>query len=85
MRAVRRTLYVRDDDYRLSFLSASFVTLTNLVEDDWQRIAEQPLAALFVSIRHQQGVRRACLGKDDARYHRPCGGWVACIGCTGGW
>lgn len=66
-RGMRRTLYVRDDDYRLSFLSASFVTLTNLVEDDWQRIAEQRLSPLFVSIHATEpAVRRACLGKDDA-------------------
>ncbi|MEN6479838.1 MAG: DUF512 domain-containing protein [Anaerolineales bacterium] len=64
---LRRTLYVRDDDYRYSFLSASFVTLTDLDEADWQRIGEQHLSPLFVSIHATEpDVRRACLGQADA-------------------
>jgi NifB/MoaA-like Fe-S oxidoreductase len=37
----RRSLYLKDDDYRLSFLYGSYLTLTNLTEADWQRIEEQ--------------------------------------------
>lgn len=66
-RGLRASLYVRDDDYRLSFLSGSFVTLTNLDEDDWARIAEQHLSPLFVSIHATDPVaRRACLGNAQA-------------------
>jgi len=66
-RGLRRSLYVRDDDYRYSFLSASFVTLTNLADDDWARIGEQRLSPLFVSIHATDPeVRRACLGNPDA-------------------
>ena len=46
----RRSLYVKDDDYRLSFLYGSYLTLTNLTEGDWQRIEEQRLSPLFVSV-----------------------------------
>lgn len=64
---MRRSLYVRDDDYRLSFLQASYVTLTNLHEDDWQRIGEQHLSPLYVSVHatdlHQ---RRDLLGNARA-------------------
>ncbi len=49
-KGLRRSLYVRDDDYRYSFLFGSFVTLTNLTELDWQRITYQRLSPLRVSI-----------------------------------
>jgi putative radical SAM enzyme (TIGR03279 family) len=46
----RRSLYLKDDDYRLSFLYGSYLTLTNLTPADWQRIEEQRLSPLFVSV-----------------------------------
>lgn len=47
---LRRSLYVKDDDYRYSFLSGSFCTLTNLDDDDWARLEEQRLSPLYVSV-----------------------------------
>jgi putative radical SAM enzyme (TIGR03279 family) len=47
---LRPTLYVKDDDYRYSFLNGSYITLTNLDEADWVRIAEQDLSPLYVSV-----------------------------------
>jgi putative radical SAM enzyme (TIGR03279 family) len=59
---MRRALYVKDDDYRYSFLHGHFVTLTNLSEHDWQRIADQFLSPLYVSVHATDlDVRRACL------------------------
>ncbi|MFL5760471.1 MAG: DUF512 domain-containing protein [Thermomicrobiales bacterium] len=49
-KGMRKSLYVMDDDYRYSMLYGSFVTLTNLTEDDWQRIAEQHLSPMHVSV-----------------------------------
>jgi NifB/MoaA-like Fe-S oxidoreductase len=46
---LRRTLYVRDDDYRLSFLHGHYITLTNLSEEDYSRIIEEKLSPLCVS------------------------------------
>ncbi len=46
----RRSLYLKDDDYRLSFLYGSYLTLTNLTEADWQRIEQQRLSPLYVSV-----------------------------------
>lgn len=46
----RRSLYLKDDDYRLSFLYGSYLTLTNLTPADWQRIEQQRLSPLFVSV-----------------------------------
>ena len=47
---MRRTLYVKDEDYRFSYLYGSYVTLTNLGEADLQRIVEQRLSPLYVSV-----------------------------------
>jgi len=47
---LRSSLYIKDDDYRLSFMFGHYVTLTNLREEDWQRIFEQRLSPLFVSV-----------------------------------
>ena len=47
---LRASLYIKDDDYRLSFMYGHYVTLTNLREDDWERIADQRLSPLYVSV-----------------------------------
>jgi len=47
---MRASLYIRDDDYRYSFLFGNFITLTNLKEQDWQRLDEQKLTPLYVSV-----------------------------------
>ena len=49
-KGLRRPLYIKDDDYRLSFLHGNFVTLTNLSDDDWVRLEEQRLSPLHVSV-----------------------------------
>jgi putative radical SAM enzyme (TIGR03279 family) len=46
----RRTLYLKDDDFRLSFLYGSYLTLTNLTPADWRRIERQRLSPLYVSV-----------------------------------
>jgi putative radical SAM enzyme (TIGR03279 family) len=46
----RPTVYIKDDDYRFSFMYGGFVTMTNLKEADWQRIMEQRLTPLYVSV-----------------------------------
>lgn len=47
---MRQTLYLKDDDYRLSFLYGSYLTLTNLPDREWQRIQQMRLSPLFVSV-----------------------------------
>lgn len=47
---MRPSLYIKDDDYRYSFLFGNFITLTNLKEHDWQRLDEQKLTPLYVSV-----------------------------------
>jgi putative radical SAM enzyme (TIGR03279 family) len=46
----RQSLYLKDDDYRLSFLYGSYLTLTNLSQREWERIAQMRLSPLYVSV-----------------------------------
>jgi len=64
---MRRSLYIKDDDYRYSFLFGNFITLTNLTEDDWDRLAEQRLSPLYVSVHATDlALRRRILGSPAA-------------------
>lgn len=64
---MRSSLYIRDDDYRYSFLFGNFVTLTNLNERDWERLAEQRLSPLYVSVHATDlAMRRTLLGNPKA-------------------
>lgn len=47
---LRGSLYVKDDDYRLSFMQGSFITLTNMSDQDFKRIARLRLSPLYVSV-----------------------------------
>ena len=47
---MRKGLYVRDDDFRLSFLYGNFITLTNLNQPDFQRIIQTHMSPLYVSV-----------------------------------
>lgn len=61
---VRNSLVLRDDDFRLSFLQGTFVTLTNLSAADEQRIVEQFISPLRVSLHASNPeVRRRIIGK----------------------
>ena len=60
----RKSLYVKDDDYRLSFLYGSYLTLTNLNKDDWNRISTQKLSPLFISVHATDPTTREKLLKN---------------------
>lgn len=47
---MRPGLYVRDDDYRLSFLYGNFITLTNMKDEDFERIISTHMTPLYVSV-----------------------------------
>lgn len=64
---MRRSLWIKDDDYRHSFLFGNFVTLTNLTDDDWARLEEQRLSPLYVSVHATDPeLRRRFLARKDA-------------------
>ena len=49
-KGLRESLYIKDDDYRLSYLQGTYVTLTNLTKKDKERIASMHLGPLFISV-----------------------------------
>lgn len=62
---MRRPLYVKDEDYRLSFLYGNYVTLANICPGDLQRIKEQRLSPLYISVHATEPVlRERLLGKE---------------------
>lgn len=64
-KGLRRTLYVRDDDFRLSFLQGNFVTLTNLDAQEVARIQEQRISPLRASLHAVDAqVRQELMGKN---------------------
>ncbi len=66
-KGMRKTLYVKDDDYRLSFYHGNFVTLTNLTDEDWARLEEQRLSPINVSVHATEPeLRRYMLGNKTA-------------------
>ncbi len=49
-KGLRNTLYIKDDDYRLSYLQGTYITLTNLTQKDKERIKRMHLGPFYVSI-----------------------------------
>jgi putative radical SAM enzyme (TIGR03279 family) len=49
-KGMRKSLYLMDDDYRLSFLHGHYVTLTNMSEEEFMRTKAQRLSPLYVSV-----------------------------------
>lgn len=49
-KGMRDTLYVKDDDYRLSFVSGNYVTLSNIGQKELDRIAKLRLSPLYISV-----------------------------------
>ena len=49
-KGLRRSLYVHDDDYRLSFAQGNYITLTNLSNEDMDRICSQRMSTMYISV-----------------------------------
>jgi NifB/MoaA-like Fe-S oxidoreductase len=58
-KGLRKSLYVKDDDYRLSFLYGNFTTLTRFTEADLERVVTEGLSPLWVSIHATDPETRA--------------------------
>ncbi len=64
---LRESLYVKDDDWRMSFLAGNFVTLTNVPDVELARIVERRVSPLFVSVQATEpALRNELLGNDRA-------------------
>ncbi|HUF93602.1 MAG TPA: DUF512 domain-containing protein [Candidatus Limnocylindria bacterium] len=63
-KGMRRSLYVKDDDYRLSFLHGNYITLTDLDDTAFARIVAQRLSPLYISVHATDPeLRHALLGR----------------------
>ncbi len=63
---MRKTLYLMDDDFRLSFMHGNYVTLTNISDAEFQRIIDQKLSPLYVSVHATDPeIRAQLLGKKE--------------------
>lgn len=66
-KGMRKSLYIKDEDYRLSFLYGNYITLTNLSKEDKKRIYEQRLSPLYISVHTtDHKLRNFILGNPDA-------------------
>ncbi len=60
-KGLRETLYVKDDDYTMSFACGNFVTLTNLAEEELQRIIRLKISPLYISVQTMNPTLRCTL------------------------
>jgi len=66
-KGLRKSLYVKDDDYRMSFLFGNYITLTNLSRKDRERISKQRLSPLYISVHTtDNNLRKHMLGNPKA-------------------
>lgn len=64
-KGMRRSLYLKDDDYRLSFLYGNFTTLTRFTEADLERVIAQNLSPLYVSVHSTDPHTRADMLRNE--------------------
>ncbi|MFM9226068.1 MAG: PDZ domain-containing protein, partial [Actinomycetota bacterium] len=64
-KGMRRSLYLKDDDYRLSFLFGNFTTLTRFTEADFERVVTERLSPLHVSVHAAAPRTRAEMLRND--------------------
>jgi putative radical SAM enzyme (TIGR03279 family) len=65
-KGMRKSLYVKDEDYRYSFLDGHFTTLSNMEQADWDRVLEQNLSPLYISVQATEPELRARLLGNDS-------------------
>ncbi|MEG1859158.1 MAG: PDZ domain-containing protein [Christensenellaceae bacterium] len=63
----RKTLYVKDDDWRLSFLMGNYVTLTNITQKEIDRIISKHISPLYLSVHaSDKKIRKFLFGRENA-------------------
>jgi putative radical SAM enzyme (TIGR03279 family) len=67
-KGLRKSLYIKDEDYRLSFLYGNYMTLSNITQEDRKRIVEQTLSPLYISVHTtNKSLRNKMLGNPKAQ------------------
>lgn len=64
-KGMRRALYVKDEDFRLSFTHGNFITLSNVTQNELDRIVEQRLSPLYISVHATDDSLRRCMLKNE--------------------
>ena len=64
-KGMRQNLYIKDEDYRLSFTHGNFVTLSNTTKEDLDRIIEQRLSPIYISVHASDDTLRRCMLKNE--------------------
>ncbi|MEW5797268.1 MAG: DUF512 domain-containing protein [Candidatus Zixiibacteriota bacterium] len=64
-KGMRRALYVKDEDYRLSFTHGNFVTMSNMSDADLERIVAQRLSPLYISVHTTDDTLRRCMLRNE--------------------
>lgn len=62
---MRKSLYIKDEDYRLSFTHGNFITLSNTDEEDLKRIVDQRLSPLYISVHTTDDTLRRCMFRNE--------------------
>lgn len=62
---LRKSLYIKDEDYRFSFLYGNYITMTNINKNDIARIIKQRLSPLYISVHSVNKNIRELLGMKD--------------------
>ena len=64
-KGMRRSLYIKDDDYRYSFMHGNYVSLSRMTDDDFSRIIEQRLSPLYISVHATDDELRRCIFQNE--------------------
>lgn len=62
---MRRSLYIKDEDYRLSFTHGNFITLSNMTDADIARVIEQRLSPMYISVHATDDKLRRCMLRNE--------------------
>lgn len=65
-KGMRKSLYVRDDDYRLSLAHGNYVTLTNVSDEELRRICDQKMSPIYISVQASEPELRAKLLRNES-------------------
>jgi len=64
-KGMRRSLYIKDDDYRFSFTHGNFISLSGLTEAEFKRIIDQRLSPLYISVHATDDNLRRCIFQNE--------------------
>jgi putative radical SAM enzyme (TIGR03279 family) len=71
-KGMRRSLYVKDEDWRYSFVMGNYVTLSDISDDELERIIRRKASPLYISVHSaDEEIRKQLLGNPKARPIRP--------------